>query len=73
MKIIETCTNDLCRRPFQVNKYANVSFSVLEPGIIACPHCGMLQKADREAIFMTHALAVHEEADFMKRHAGHPA
>lgn len=67
MTIIETCANDLCRRPFQVNKYSNVSFSVLEPGKIACPHCGMLQYADGDAIFMTHALAAHEEAAYMKR------
>lgn len=67
MTIIETCANDLCRRPFQVNKYSNVSSSILEPGRIACPHCGMLQDADSDTIFMTHALAAHEEADYMKR------
>jgi hypothetical protein len=73
MKIIETCANDLCRRPFQVNKYADVSFSILEPGRIACPHCGMLQDADGDAIFMTHALAVHEEADYLRRYSGQHA
>ncbi len=70
MKIIETCVNDLCRRPFQVNRYSNVSYSVLEPGIIACPHCGALQDADSDTIFMTHALAAHEEADYVKGRKG---
>lgn len=70
MKIIETCTSELCRRPFQVNKYSNVSYSVLEPGRIVCPHCGALQDAESDSIFMTHALAVHEEQDYMKRSAG---
>lgn len=67
MKIIETCINDLCRRPFQVNRYSNVSFSVLEPGRITCPHCGLLQNAEDDSIFMTHALAPAEESDYMKR------
>jgi hypothetical protein len=67
---IEICTSELCHRPFQVNKYSNVSYSVLEPGRIVCPHCGALQDADSDSIFMTHALAVHEELDFMKRSFG---
>lgn len=69
MQIIETCTNELCSRPFQVNKYSNVSFSVLEPGRIVCPHCGVLQDADSDSIFMTHALATHEEAAYMRRNS----
>jgi hypothetical protein len=71
--IIETCTSELCHRPFQVNKYSNVSYSVLEPGRIVCPHCGALQDADDDSIFMTHALAAHEEQDYMKRRAGQHA
>ncbi len=70
MKIIETCSNVLCQRPFQVNKYANVSFSVLERGRISCPHCGTQHDGDGDAIFMTHALAAQEEADYIRRYSG---
>lgn len=73
MKIIETCTSERCRRPFQVNKYSNVSYTVLEPGRIACPHCGALQDADDDSIFMTHALATQEEQDYMSRRSGQRA
>lgn len=70
MQIIETCTNDLCRRPFQVNRYSKVSFSVLERGKILCPHCGLLQDGVSDSIFMTHALAAHEEVEYMKKRTG---
>jgi hypothetical protein len=58
---IEVCSTLTCGRPFQVNMFAKTSLQLIDPGHITCPHCGTLQAGDPESVFMTHALAAHEE------------
>lgn len=59
------CALPACGRPFQVNRF-NASLSrVTQAGKIICPHCGFQIYADRNFIFLTHALSPQEEEEFL--------
>lgn len=36
----------------------------MELGRIACPHCAAIRKAEPDSVYLTHALAVREEAAY---------
>jgi DNA-directed RNA polymerase subunit RPC12/RpoP len=66
-QLTKCCSNPLCGRPFQVNRFhAEVSPST-EAGQIVCPHCGSRVAGDHASIFLTHALLGEEEVQFMEQ------
>jgi hypothetical protein len=66
MEVVK-CSSVSCGRPFQVNRFTTNLNTSYQPGIIKCPHCGTSDKADPDALFLTHALSVDEERHFSGR------
>jgi DNA-directed RNA polymerase subunit RPC12/RpoP len=68
--MFKRCGLPTCGRSFQVNRF-NASLSrVTQAGKITCPHCGFQIYADKNFIFLTHALSAAQEAEFDFREAG---
>jgi hypothetical protein len=61
------CSNSLCGRPFQVNRFDAQYANPAELGKIICPHCGALGYGDSDSVFLTHALSAEEERGFDAR------
>jgi hypothetical protein len=55
------CPNQLCGRPFQVNRFSADLDALADRGRVTCPHCGLVAIGDGNSIFLTHALSDEEE------------
>lgn len=58
------CPNQLCGRPFQVNRFSADLDALADRGRVTCPHCGLVAIGDGRSIFLTHALSDEEERIF---------
>jgi homoserine acetyltransferase len=59
---ITRCTNNFCKRLFQLNQFSRNAELTIEAGRILCPHCGTTTMGDNNSIFLTHALSQQDEA-----------
>ncbi|TFW09963.1 hypothetical protein E4K72_03325 [Oxalobacteraceae bacterium OM1] len=61
---VQRCTNDTCRRPFQINEFAGRKPHGDLPEAIVCPHCGHQETRWSDSVFLVHALSAEQEAAF---------
>jgi hypothetical protein len=61
---IRRCRASNCGRPYQVNEFRSSSLLNAYRGRITCPHCGTLELASGESIYLTHALSKEEECKY---------
>jgi hypothetical protein len=61
---IKRCNASRCGRPFQVNQFRSTSLLNVHRGRILCPHCGTLELAASDSIYLTHALSKEEECRY---------
>lgn len=65
---IKRCPDPQCDRPFQVNQFSVTVATLMAPGKIICPHCGLTMEGESDSVFLTHALSLEQETQFNTQH-----